>query len=366
MGCKKMNEIYTIECTNLPMMPDPRQVMYVEREYDWYMNQFVIRHTQKFKTVFSGLGYDFCYLPDMQQMLGMAFCVSQIVNSCFDFNPSLCKFSHMEKNRAVFYCMELNRDMEASLVKQFYEFVIQVKDAEEAWERHEAELYRMRVANESLMEVQELNSVEVVDAVEVIDSNEEASADAVRGIETGRGVDGGETQRASRQLTVEEELAELQARIDNLRKRGVAQERLQTLVEEKKPLSRLLITHDYRILLPDYGNAEVKLQPIHKAVFLLYLKHPDGIRFKELDNYSDELFQIYISLADRGSTNSIRKTISSVCAPTSNAISEKCSRIREAFLGQVPDESLAQQYFITGQRGEKKHINLDRALVTWE
>ena len=41
----------------------------------------------------------------------------------------------------------------------------------------------------------------------------------------------------------------------------------------KGKLSRLVITKDYRFILEDY-HREVELQPVHKAVYLLFLAHP--------------------------------------------------------------------------------------------
>lgn len=49
----------------------------------------------------------------------------------------------------------------------------------------------------------------------------------------------------------------------------------------KGKLSRLLITKDCRFFLMDHENREVELQPVHKAVYLLFLAHPDGIEFKD-------------------------------------------------------------------------------------
>ncbi len=43
----------------------------------------------------------------------------------------------------------------------------------------------------------------------------------------------------------------------------------------KGQLSRLVITKDYRFVLADYDNREVELQPVHKAVYLLFLAHPE-------------------------------------------------------------------------------------------
>ena len=45
-------------------------------------------------------------------------------------------------------------------------------------------------------------------------------------------------------------------------------------------LSRLIITSDYRFVLADYGGCEVEMSPIHKALYMLFLRHPEGIEAK--------------------------------------------------------------------------------------
>ena len=61
------------------------------------------------------------------------------------------------------------------------------------------------------------------------------------------------------------------------------------LIKPTKELSRLLVTENYCITLPDYDNTEVRLEPIQKAIYLLFLRHAEGIRFKELPDYREEL-----------------------------------------------------------------------------
>ena len=65
----------------------------------------------------------------------------------------------------------------------------------------------------------------------------------------------------------------------------------------KRRLSRLLITKDYRFILLDEQNKEVDLTPVHKAVYLLFLNHPEGIEFKKLRDYRDELLRYYMATA---------------------------------------------------------------------
>ena len=64
----------------------------------------------------------------------------------------------------------------------------------------------------------------------------------------------------------------------------------------KGKLSRLVITKDYRFILADYQQ-EVVLQPVHKAVYLLFLAHPEGIEFKRLGDYRKELTDYYMQTA---------------------------------------------------------------------
>jgi hypothetical protein len=64
----------------------------------------------------------------------------------------------------------------------------------------------------------------------------------------------------------------------------------------KGRLSRLVITRDYRFILEDY-HKEVDLQPVHKAVYLLFLAHPEGIEFKRLADYREELLSYYMATA---------------------------------------------------------------------
>ena len=107
------------------------------------------------------------------------------------------------------------------------------------------------------------------------------------------------------------------------------------------------------------------MEPIVKAVYLLFLKHPEGIAFKCLPDYRRELAEIYIKLRPMGLTGKAIRSIEDVTNPLLNSINEKCARIRGAFVGQF-DDYMARHYYIDGPRGEAKKISLSRDLVVWE
>ena len=129
--------------------------------------------------------------------------------------------------------------------------------------------------------------------------------------------------------------------------------------------SRITITKDCTVLLTDYDNKEVKMEPIVKAIYLLFLNHPEGIAFKYLPDYRKELAEIYQKIKTLGMTERVLRSIEDVTNPLLNSINEKCSRVRAAFVAEV-DPSLADQYYIVGKSGEAKKITLPRDLVIWE
>lgn len=163
----------------------------------------------------------------------------------------------------------------------------------------------------------------------------------------------------------EELMEEVRQRIAKLRQRGIAEYLLEQLIRPDDRLSRLVITKDYRILLPDYHNMEIKMEPLVKAVYLLFLNHQEGILFKRLPDYKGELTEIYERLKPNGLTERAKHSIEDVTNPLLNSINEKCARIRGAFVGQF-DDYMARHYYIDGLRGQAKRISLPRNLVVWE
>lgn len=121
----------------------------------------------------------------------------------------------------------------------------------------------------------------------------------------------------------------------------------------KGRLSRLCITKDYRFLLVDYGNKELELQPVHKAVYLLFLAHPEGIEFKRLGEYRDELLRYYMATAKTLDKEKVKEGVDHLVNPLDNAINEKCSRIKKVFL-DLMDEYTASYYIISSHT--QKHI----------
>ena len=164
-------------------------------------------------------------------------------------------------------------------------------------------------------------------------------------------------------LTPEERAQELKRLVSQLQAEGRNDLLLKAigvpLLEElrieaaKGKLSRLVITKDYRFILADYNNKEVELQPVHKAVYMLFLAHPEGIEFKKLADYREELTRYYMATAKLMDKEKILEGVDHLVNPLDNAINEKCSRIKKVFLDMM-DEYTASYYIISSHT--QKHI----------
>lgn len=171
---------------------------------------------------------------------------------------------------------------------------------------------------------------------------------------------------------IRQKMKEVYRQVQDLRLGGVSDWVLKQYLFPPKKLSRMVITENYDIILPDYHDMTVKMEPLVKAVYILFLRHDEGILFKCLSDYREELYDIYVDIRKKSNNNGahlseekIRQSIEALTNPLSNSINEKCARIRQAFTLQF-DESLAESYFIDGNRGEPKKIPLDRKLVEWK
>ena len=159
-------------------------------------------------------------------------------------------------------------------------------------------------------------------------------------------------------------MEELKKKMRRLKEYGMSEKEILSSLHTDQQLPQLIITRNYRIFLGD-EHREVHLEPLVKSVYLLFLKHPEGIIFKDLPDYRKELALIYNKVRPWGLTDRALKSIEDVTNPMLNSINEKCARIRKAF-GVLLDSSVAGQYYIKGVRGKAKKIALPRELVVWE
>lgn len=173
-------------------------------------------------------------------------------------------------------------------------------------------------------------------------------------------------QQASFPWGRDEIVQQMQKCAHQLLEMGMDKDDIKENLFSSRQIQDLVITKNGDVELAGWlSTTKIKLSPLDKAVYLLFLRHSEGINFSYLPDYREELMGIYKKLMNYRTTAIMQKSVEDVTDPTKNSINEKCARIRRAFI-DVLGNYLASSYYITGNRGEAKKIVLDRKHVRWE
>ena len=137
------------------------------------------------------------------------------------------------------------------------------------------------------------------------------------------------------------------------------------MVKQLSAPSHLVITKDYRILLPDYNNLEIKMTQLPKTVFLFFLWFDIRCAIYQLQDHRDEFLAIYRKLSIFDDPQAMEDSIDRLVAANGVSFMEKCAAVKRAFTTKMSDRQ-AKNYYVHGEQGYSKGIDLDRSLVTWE
>lgn len=350
---------YTIGLRELPFEQDETQIIYTEGKYNSLINDFIVRNYEHIEHVANQFSHEFCYIPYMQKQLLRDEAIK-------DYYAPYLKRTERKKllnNDIVLDYMD-NRDNKSSIppILLFYNpdwkdeeclskfqyrgYILELPNDIENLDRVTSDKILCEAFFEAIFRITHAICCDKMEFPGIFIEDDDLPADFRFDIE-------------SQKL-----IKEIQERVGRLHQKGISEEILSRILHRSNKLSRLVITVDKRILLPDY-DMEVKLPALPKAIYILFLKHLEGIPFKYLPSYRKELANIYEELRHGPLSKREKQSVEDVTNPLNNSINEKCARIREAFLSKF-DEHLANRYYIVGKRGEAKKISLPHRLIIWE
>lgn len=157
------------------------------------------------------------------------------------------------------------------------------------------------------------------------------------------------------------EARELLALIEMARQRLTGLE----VQQETLPPVHLYIDKNFSIRMGDKGGLEMPLRPMVKALFILFLRHPEGILFKQRGRYQKELEDIYGVIAPCVSKDTIIRRVERLVNLEENAFSENASVLNAKMDALFPD-AMADNYKIQGNNGRPRRIPLEPLFVHWE
>ena len=127
--------------------------------------------------------------------------------------------------------------------------------------------------------------------------------------------------------------------------------------------SCLYIDKTYNIRLDSPDGSLLPLRPLVKALFILFLKHPEGIRLKDRSRFESELADIYAVILPNTEPDCRRKRIRRMMDLTDNSFSEKTSVLNSRLDELFPQA--ADNYKVQGHNGYPRRIPLDPLKVVW-
>lgn len=147
-----------------------------------------------------------------------------------------------------------------------------------------------------------------------------------------------------------------------LRRRKIGEERISGTVSRELKSRRIRVTRELRIYV---DGRELHVRPMAKTVFLLFLRHPEGISLKEIWDYRDELRSLYSRVSRSDDRELMERRMANLLDLCNNSLNVNISRVNTA-LAALIDSAQLQSYTITGRQGTPKSISIDRSLVEWE
>ena len=376
---------FQLSFANLPFKPDKSQVIYVEEYYDEQANRFITDNYRKLRQWFEYRGYEFIYLP-------MLFKDDELKRKVLYYAPYLETKIVADKSLRSSYLLNfLSSSHLGEAVKP--SILFGPERCGDEWLFQACELPLSGVASKDI--------IQLVDAVSsgtlFVNESCVTSDNILKNYQpsseprSSRSCECEENRSARKRsffskmvdriqgelfeddveeyAPLRDEVAEILENLENnvkkLRLQGVTLSAIHEFIDKQEPLSPLVITEDLRIFLPAYNNIEIELSAQRKALYFLFLNHPEGIVLQHLEEYHKELMNYYKQTNGGVVTPRMEESIKKLETYGNNQLNVVITRIREAFCTKF-DERLARHYFISGERGQAYKIGLPHALIRWE
>ncbi|NBX38958.1 MAG: hypothetical protein EBR54_06055 [Flavobacteriia bacterium] len=130
--------------------------------------------------------------------------------------------------------------------------------------------------------------------------------------------------------------------------------------------SRLLVKgYMHQLLLMDYGNISLPLNPKQRALYCFFLNHPEGVKLVDLVDHEAEIKELYHRFSNQGDRERIDDSLHLLLDPLDGNLHETLSRIRRIVVKAVGSR-MAGTYQISGNRGEPFKISLPHEFIVFE
>ena len=154
-------------------------------------------------------------------------------------------------------------------------------------------------------------------------------------------------------IMMDEDAASIVAQIRNLlgqlRVKGITDKEIDTILTQQQKPGRAYINSKGMLVLPDEDGVQIKLTPMERTLYILFLRYPGGINADELWRYWDELCDIYGSQTVYDDMDLIEDAVEGICDEEKVTWYTNVSRIKRKISDKLGKRA-AEQYII--KRGD--------------
>lgn len=350
-----LNE-YELAFGMLPDEPDSNRVIYIESHKNEWLEGYIRTHLDLVKGIFGRRGLEFLYLPEMVHSLTDER-LDEAVRYCAPwYKPTdLEDLRNALKVSVERLCETVNLKDGASAVvdRRGRAFKVEVKDSNpdllyvlfdqmaEAYARGDK-----RTNGDIRFRIAEPKTHNYLDKI---------------GGQAAEHYFAEEAPTYQTLSPIDDEYASINELWEQLKQNRPPRELeaiLKTILQNDRTISTVVIDNPRTLKLPEY-DMEIRMAPATMAFYLLYLKHPEGIRFKELIGHRDELNRLYAFTTKSSNKAAIAHTVDVMVSQLDGNQDIQRSRIKYAIRKSFEarfSEDLAKWYYLDGERSEPMKI----------
>lgn len=129
----------------------------------------------------------------------------------------------------------------------------------------------------------------------------------------------------------------------------------------------IMIDINYKIHFSDEAG-ELKLEPLLKALYILFLRNLNGINLSDLYLHKNDILEYYRMISNSENIERMTKSVNQLVDVRENSIHEKISKINRSIRKLFKEANTGVDpipYFIAGPKGDAKRILISAAKVMW-
>ena len=161
--------------------------------------------------------------------------------------------------------------------------------------------------------------------------------------------------------TTESIVAEIKALLEDLRSRGLSEDKIEELVSVRKA-GRVILDRE-GLSIPEYDGVKIRLTPMERTLYILVMRYPQGVPVEEIWRYYDELCDIYGKQTVYDDKEMILAAVEALCDDYRTTLYTNVSRIRKKLTDQLGKRA-AEPYLISRGSDNMYRIKIDRSLVS--